>query len=611
MVGGQRLINRLLRALAAASYDEIVVVGPVDPKADAELGLDVTWVEAPAGTPDGLLLLCARPHLRGPALCLTTSHLVSRGFLAAMHDVPGAGNHVVLALDGNLGRAPDLRDAALVATDGARVTGLGPDVTEPQALSTYALITAPAIFNELAKSDTPRIAAALQRLAATGALYGQEIGGALWELVTDDTAAQHAEWMLRLLGDDLGAREPDPAPDRNDPRYTLEHIRAVLAQKDVRHYVLLNPGPVNTTAKVKSALVHHDVCHRDPDYAQVVLRIERKLKRVFHAGAEHTVVIITGSGTASMEAAISSTIPPGRRLLVIDNGAFGARLAEIAELHDIPVVRLAYPWGQLPDVADVERALVADPSIAAVAMIHHETSVGLLNPIREVGALCRKLDRLLLADTVSSLGGEELDVARDQIDVCFSSANKCVHAVSGISFVCVNERAWKVIDQVRPRVYYLDLKRYRRYLRTSGETPFTPAVSTFFALDTALDELIAEGPARRHQRYQRWNRRIRTRLGEAGSHPLTDTGHESCTVTTASLPAGVRFDDLYAWVKARGYLIYNCKDDLKDRYFQVANMGDLSDETIERFLDVFAEAVKALRAAADAPAARVVQLQRA
>jgi 2-aminoethylphosphonate-pyruvate transaminase len=235
-------------------------------------------------------------------------------------------------------------------------------------------------------------------------------------------------------------------------------------------------------------------------------------------------------------------------------------------------------------------------------MIHHETSVGLMNPVAEVGALCRKHDRLLLCDTVSSLGGEKVDVTHDAIDVCFSSANKCIHAVSGISFVCVHERAWQRMESVRPRVYYLDLKRYRRYLRDSGETPFTPAVSTFFALDTALDELLAEGLPRRHQRYQRWNRRIRTRLRELGCQPLTDTGHESCTLTCASLPPGVRYADLYAWLKARGYLIYNCKDALKDRYFQVANMGDLSDETIERFLDSFAEAVQRLAVPAATPA---------
>jgi 2-aminoethylphosphonate-pyruvate transaminase len=613
LVGGQPLIGRLLRALAAASFDEVIVVGPADPRtgreADTDLGLDVTWVEAPFGTPDGMLLLCARPHLRGPALCLTTSHLVSNQFLAATHDVPGAGNHVVLAVDNNLSRAPDLGSPALLAMDGTRVTAIGADLADPQALSTSAFITAPAIFAELARLDAPTIAEALGRLAATGGLHGHDIGGALWQVVTDGAAVVHAEWMLRLFGDDLDAGQPEPAPARNDPRYTLEHIRAVLAQKDARHYVLLNPGPVNTTAKVKSALVHHDVCHRDADYADVVLRIERKLKRVFRAGGEHSVVMITGSGTASMEAAISSTIPPGKRLLVIDNGAFGARLAEIAEVHDIPVVRLAYAWGQLPVVAEVERALVADPSIAAVAMIHHETSVGLLNPVGEVGALCRKHDRLLLVDTVSSLGGEELDVGRDAIDVCFSSANKCIHAVSGISFVCVNERAWQRIEQVRPRVYYLDLKRYRRYLRSSGETPFTPAVSTFFALDTALDELLAEGVPRRHQRYRRWNRRIRSRLRELGCQPLTDTGRESCTLTCASLPPGVSYSDLYAWLKERGYLIYNCKDELKDHYFQIANMGDLSDETIERFLDAFAEAVQRLRLPAAAPDSRRAHLR--
>ncbi|HEY3358873.1 MAG TPA: alanine--glyoxylate aminotransferase family protein, partial [Polyangia bacterium] len=354
-------------------------------------------------------------------------------------------------------------------------------------------------------------------------------------------------------------------------------------------------GPVNTTAKVKSALVHHDVCHRDADYAVVVRRLERKLKRVFRAGAEHTVVMLTGSGTAAMEASISSCVPRDGHLLVIDNGAFGARLAEVAEVHQIPTTVLRFAWGTLPDLAAVEAALVADPAIAAVAMIAHETSIGLLNPVAEVGALCRAHGRLLIVDTVSALGGEDVDVARDNIDVCFSSANKCLHAVAGISFVCVHERVWERIAAMPPRVYYLDLKRYRRYLEV-GETPFTPAVSTFFALDAALDELLQEGLARRHQRYQRWNRRIRERLGALGCQPFTTTGRESCTINTVSLPPGVRFDLLYAQLKQRGYIIYNCKDALRDRYFQVANMGDLGDDVIERFLDTFAECVQKLAA---------------
>src|SRR5690606_5991768 len=127
------------------------------------------------------------------------------------------------------------------------------------------------------------------------------------------------------------------------------------------------------------------------------------------------------------------------------------------------VVHLRYPWGDRVDPADVRRALELDPDIDVVTMPHHETSVGLLNPVREIGALCREHDALFIVDAVSSLGAEDLDVVRDNIDICFSSANKCLHAISGAGFLCVAPRAWEKIEHVKPRSYYLDLKRYRRY----------------------------------------------------------------------------------------------------------------------------------------------------
>jgi 2-aminoethylphosphonate-pyruvate transaminase len=610
-LGGQTIVGRLLRTLSAAGVDEAVVVGAVDPRevlraAGEDPGLEVTFVEVPADTPDGLMLLCARPHVHGPALCLSTAHLVGRELLAGLGDLAAEG--VALAVDANLARAPDLPGALQLAVSDGHVRRVGHDLADAEGLWTGVLVTAPALFNELARLDEPRIETALRRLAAAGQLRAHDIGAALWQVVTAPAARLQAEWMLRLFGDELAAPPPAPAARPGEAQRTLDHIRAVLAEKDARHYVLLNPGPVLTTAKVKSALVHHDVCHRDADYHDVVRRLERKLKRVFRAGAEHTVVMLTGSGTAAMEASISSCVPRDGRLLVIDNGAFGARLAEVAEVHAIPTTVLRYPWGTLPDVAAIEDALIADPGIAAVAMIAHETSVGLLNPVAEVGALCRRYGRLLIVDTVSALGGEDVDVKRDNIDVCFSSANKCLHAVAGISFVCVHERVWERIAAMPPRVYYLDLKRYRRYL-SMGETPFTPAVSTFFALDAALDELLQEGLARRHQRYQRWNRRIRQRLGELGCVPLTATGRESCTINTLSLPPGVGFDELYAQLKQRGYIIYNCKDALHDRFFQIANMGDLSDDVIERFLDAFAECAGQLAAAAPQRTGSVSRLQ--
>jgi 2-aminoethylphosphonate-pyruvate transaminase len=228
-------------------------------------------------------------------------------------------------------------------------------------------------------------------------------------------------------------------------------------------------------------------------------------------------------------------------------------------------------------------------------MIHHETSVGLLNPIREVGALCRRHDALLVVDAVSSLGAEDIDVVRDNVDVCYASANKCLHAVSGASFMCVAPRVWPRVEQLNPRSYYLDLRRYRRYMDELAQTPFTPAVSVYFALDAACAEFLADGHAARFAMYRERNRQLREGLAALGMPSFTQTGNESSSIVTARLPEGIAFDALYDAVKARGIILYGCKGVLARDYLQIANMGHLAAGTVEHLLRVLSEEIAHLR----------------
>jgi 2-aminoethylphosphonate-pyruvate transaminase len=360
-------------------------------------------------------------------------------------------------------------------------------------------------------------------------------------------------------------------------------------------YVLLNPGPCNTSPAVKQALMRHDVCHRDTEYSRDVARVAQKIGRIFHAGPRHEVLIVTGSGTAAMEAAIASCVPEDGKILVLDNGAFGERLAEIARLHDMNLVHVRYEYGQEINLDDVRAAFDAHPDIAAVAMCHHETSVGLLNPVHEVGAICQDRDALLLVDAVSSLGAEDLDVVRDNIDVCWSSANKCLHGAAGVSFLCVSPRTWPKITGIKPRVYYLDLKRYQKYMRERSQTPFTPAVGTIYALEQACDEFLADGHEARVQMYAARNRRLRDGLRRLGLSSYTQTGNESHSIVTMSLPAGVTFEAMYEPLKSTGFVIYDCKAPLQGQWFQVANMGHIEPETLDRFLTAFAATLRSLQ----------------
>ncbi len=455
-------------------------------------------------------------------------------------------------------------------TDAVTVDDIGEDIEAAHVFTGHAVVT-PAILAHLEPVSNPTLEHGLREIVRTGRV-----------------AALATEWAWSTQ-------------HRID---IADKVSAILETKRHAHYTLLNPGPVNTTATVKSALVHHDVCHRDSIFSELMVSMTGKLRRIFRASPQHTVVAITGSGTSAMEAALASTVPPEKKILIVDNGAFGARLVEVATVHEMDIVHLRYEWGEVAVAEDVERALQQFPDIAVVAMIHHETSVGLLNPVREIGAICRRHDALLIVDAVSSLGAEDIDVVRDNIDICYASANKCLHAVSGAAFACVAPHVWKRIEHLQPRAYYLDLRRYRRYMDDLAQTPFTPAVSTYFALDAACDEFLADGHAARFEMYRERNRRLRDGLASLGMPSFTSTGVESSSIVTARLPDGVRFDALYDAVKARGIVLYGCKGVLADRYMQIANMGHLEDNAIETLLDVLREEIARLRGTVAAPAGR-------
>ena len=483
------------------------------------------------------------------------------------HTVLAAGSEVRV-------RVESLHDSPLL-----HVRAIGEDLADTDVVFTRHALVTDAILGVLQALPNPTVEDGLLALVAAGRVRA--------------VASSEWSWSARAAID------------------IEDKVTALLDAKRHNRYLLLNPGPVNTTATVKSALVHHDVCHRDSTFSDLMLSLTRKLRRIFRGSPEHSILMITGSGTAAMESALASTVPPDRKILIIDNGAFGERLVEVAAVHEMDVVHLRYDWGQLVDPADVERALAAHPEIAVVAMIHHETSVGLLNPVREIGALCRRHDALLVVDAVSSLGAEDIDVVRDNVDVCYSSANKCLHAVSGASFMCVSPRVWPRVEALKPRAYYLDLRRYRRYMDSLAQTPFTPAVSTYFALDAACNEFLADGHERRYALYAERNQLLRDGLEALDMPPFTRTGHESHSIVTCYMPKGVAFEDLYYAVKDRDIILYGCKGVLADKNcMQVANMGDLDNDKILHFLAVVAEELERLRGRSRKSAQRIAQVPR-
>jgi 2-aminoethylphosphonate-pyruvate transaminase len=619
-VGGAALLLRTLRVLRRVGVRRVgITVGWQGALVERQVerwretepvaGLpdEVAFFQNPRwDRPNGLSVLAARAFVTEPLLLVMADQIAAPALVERLAARPPADT-TLLGVDRELSRVFDIDDATKVSLDELnhhkraclRVRSIGKALTDYQAVSTSLFAMSPSLIDCLDALPEPSLTEGVAEAARRGLVEALDVTGSVWQDVDSAEMRLHADWLLRAYGEELQrpSVQAEASPPASD---TLALVERLLAEKDAPRYVLFNPGPVMTSARVKAALVHHDVCHRDEDYEGMVQRLRAKLRPVFGASAQHDILLLTASGTAAMEAALVSGLPPGKKLLTISNGAFGERLSEIAETHRLPHRRLALRWGELLEPEVVAALLAEDPEIGAVAMMRHETSVGLLNPVPAIGRVCQQRDVLLLVDAVSALGAEEVDVVADGIDICFSSSNKCLHSVAGVTVVCVSPRVWARTAGAQPRAYYLDLDRYRRAAEQLGQTPFTPAVSAFFALETALDELAeGGGVTARRDLYRRRNLRIRRVLTSLGFQSFTNTGRESHTISTLKVPPGVGVQELYDRLKQRGYVIYKGKGQLQAEYVQVANMGELPDQTIDAFLQAITNVVERLRSEAE------------
>jgi 2-aminoethylphosphonate-pyruvate transaminase len=353
-----------------------------------------------------------------------------------------------------------------------------------------------------------------------------------------------------------------------------------------REWVLLNPGPANTSRSVKQALVMPDLCHREPEFFEMMRDCRERLVRLAGGGDRFAAVLFTGSGTAAVEAAVCSAVPRDRGLVIVNNGVYGDRLARIARAHGIPAEVLSYDLTTPVPPADVEATLRARPELSHVAVVHHETTTGLLNPVQDVARVAGRLGRGTLIDAMSSLFGERLDVDADGVDFVMASANKCLQAVPGIAFVLGRRAALDALAGQPPRSVYLDL--HGHYVTQERDnTPFTPAVQVLHAMRQALVELEAEGVPARIARYAENARVLRRGMAGLGFEILVPESARSNILTTFRLRPGLAYDPLHDAMKRRGYVIYAGQGDIRTYAFRVSNMGTLTPRDMEAVVDAF------------------------
>ncbi|WP_214325575.1 pyridoxal-phosphate-dependent aminotransferase family protein [Nonomuraea sediminis] len=359
--------------------------------------------------------------------------------------------------------------------------------------------------------------------------------------------------------------------------------------------ILLNPGPACTSKRVKDALLRGDLCHREPEFTQLLFRIREALPRCLNLGDTHEALLVTGSGTSAMEMAVISSVREGRSVLIVNNGVYGERMIKIAKANGIPFHEVRSEWTVPADPAEVERALAAHDDVDAVVAVHHETTTGLINPIKEIGEVVARHDRLFVIDAISGTAIEDQDLAEVKVDVVCGTANKGLHGLPGMSFILCGERSVERLQEVPERSLYLNAASYLKGQR-KGDVPFTPAVQVCYSLDEAIKEYEEGGGfAARTKLYRERAALVRGQFERLGLRILVDEPYRANTVTMLHLPDGVTYQALHDELKQRGYVIYAGQGQLSADFFRICTMGEIPWHRLEQLEDALRESIEAAR----------------
>lgn len=355
-------------------------------------------------------------------------------------------------------------------------------------------------------------------------------------------------------------------------------------------YLLLTPGPLTTTRSVRQAMLR-DFSTWDVDYNQIVNSVRESVTRLVSSGSDFTSVLMQGSGTFGVESIIGSVVPPDGKIAIINNGAYGKRMVEISERLRIPTVELAFNETETPDLDLIRKALDSDNSISHVAVVHCETTTGMLNPIEAIGEIVASAGKSYIVDAMSSLGGIPIEMDTCKADYLISSANKCVQGVPGFSFVvCQKQRLLET--QGWARSLSLDLfDQWQVMEQNGGKWRYTSPTHVVLAFAQALDELEAEGGvASRHKRYVENHRCLVDGMRRIGFQTLLPDELQSPIITAFYSPTSKQFEfaQFYDQLKQRRYVIYPGKVTLAET-FRIGNIGNILPSDMESLVQHVAE----------------------
>jgi aspartate aminotransferase-like enzyme len=345
--------------------------------------------------------------------------------------------------------------------------------------------------------------------------------------------------------------------------------------------LIMLPGPTNVPDRVTDAMIRPMINHRGETFTTLLKSVTEKSKHLFQTTRDP--IVLTASGTGGVEAAVWNIVRPGDKVVVPVFGEFSTRLAEAVELAGGEAIRVASEFGTVPSREAVEDAIRKTPNLKAVYVVHNETSTGCTIPyVEQLADAVRQKDAFYVVDAISSLGGYSIPVDRWGVDLCITGSQKCLAAPPGLALLSLSKKAEEFVRKDPPKVRYFDLARQLDFL-ARGETPFTPAITLYYALDEALQMLVEEGLEKRVERHARHARTFYSVLEAMGLRGFADQKFRSNTVIAGLYPEGIdekqfrkRMNEEHDIIIGGGF------GALKSRMFRIGNMGEISAAHVHR-----------------------------
>jgi aspartate aminotransferase-like enzyme len=357
---------------------------------------------------------------------------------------------------------------------------------------------------------------------------------------------------------------------------TLGEVGLVYDEENI---LLMTPGPVPLHPRVYQAMSRVVFHHRTPEYRKTFGECVSMMKEVMRT--KNDVFIISGSGTAAMEAAVANCVSPGDKVLTLINGKFSERWAELTEIFGGKPIPLEVEWGKAIKPKLVSEALDQEPDIKFVAICHNETSTAVLNPLQKIAKITKEQDKILIVDGITSVGGDYVYPDRWGVDILITGSQKCLGGSPGLGMIMVGPRAWEIIcKRKNTPAYYLSLLAYKKSFEKSSEPPYTSAISLIYGLHEALRMILEEGYENRVKRHRLMAKALRGGIEAFGLRLLAEKGYESNTITAARYPEGIDDGVFRKAMQKHGILVAGGQSHLKGKIFRVAHMNIIAEREI-------------------------------